>query len=191
MFKCLNAKMMEGFTLVELLVTITIFSIVMGTIVGIFIFGIRQQRLALTNQAILDQTSFALEYMSRSLRMAMKELSDSSTCLSQRGLNYEITRSGSGLKFINHLENDDCQEFFLEDGQLKYWKKSTGETLPLTSDKFEITSLKFNLTGEFQSDDLQPKVTIFLEIKGKGASESSQKIKIQTTISQRNPDVLR
>lgn len=182
----------KAFTLIELLVAMAIFSIVVGTISGIFISGIQQQRLALTGQAILDQTSFALEYMSRSLRMAKKELVTPG-CLSQKGLNYEITGSGLGLKFINHLENDDCQEFFLESGQLKYRKKigqSGEETFDLTSNKLEVASLKFNLAGGTQQDDLQPRLTIFLELKGKGELESSQKIKIQTTISKRNLDVL-
>lgn len=181
----------RAFTLVELLVAIGIFSIVIGMVSGIFILGIRQQKVAFASQIVLDQASFALEYMSRTLRMASKELS--SSCLSQRGLNYEITHSGSGVKFINHLESDDCQEFFLESGQLKYRKKigqSGEQSLPLTSGKLEVYSLKFNLTGNSQSDDLQPEVTIFMEIKGKGELESSQKMKIQTTISQRNLDVL-
>lgn len=175
----------KGFTLIELLVTIAIFSIIIGTILGIFISGIRQQRIALTTQTILDQASYALEYMSRALRMAKKELGEG--CLPQRGFNYQLTRGGSGLKFINTLEENDCQEFFLEDGQLKYWKKRTGQTLALTSGKLEITSLKFNLVGESQIDNFQPRVTLLLEITGKLAL--SQKIKIQTTISQRNLDV--
>ena len=183
----------KAFTLIELLVSIGIFSIIIGAISGIFIFGIRQQKLALLNQIILDQSSFSLEFMSRALRMAKKDSSTSPVCLSLSGLNYEITHSGSGLMFINHLEDNDCQEFFLEQSQLKYRKKigQIGEeSLPLTSNKLEIVSLKFNLIGGSQADDLQPSVTIFLEIRGKGELENSQKIKIQTTISQRNLDVL-
>ena len=135
--------------------------------------------------------------------MAKKELNDPGTCLSQKGLNYEIPveyqiggneNLGTGLRFINVLENSDCQEFFLENGQLKYKRKiitaPPGETLDLTSNKLEITSLKFKLEGKSQNDNLQPRVTIFLEVKGKGEIEASQKIKIQTTISQRNLDVL-
>ena len=179
--------------MVEMLVAITIFLMLIGIISQIFISALRQQRKSLVSQQLLDQTSYVMEYMSRALRMAKKEISDG--CLLQGGLNYEATRfdsdtqTYSGIKFINHLQGDDCQEFFLENGQLKYWKKSAGETLPLTSSKFEITSLKFFLTGALQSDKLQPRATIFLSIKERGASKDFPEIKIQTTVSQRTLDV--
>jgi len=189
-----------GFTLIEMLVAIMIFSVVIGAVSGIFISGILQQRKALASRALLDQTSYALEYMSRALRMAKKETIEG--CLLTYGLNYEIPieyqingneNLGIGLKFINHLQGDDCQAFFLENGKLRY-KKKIGtldeETLDLTSDELEITNLLFNLSGQSQADDLQPKVTIFLDIKGKDTTPEQQpEIKIQTTISQRNPDV--
>jgi len=194
MFKCLNAKMTKGgFTLIEMLVAVMIFSLIIGVISGVFISGLRGQKMTLSSQKLLDQISYALEYMSRALRMANKQTADIPACLFQEGLNYEITHSGSGLKFINHLEEDDCQEFFLEDSQLKYRKKigqAGEETLDLTSSNLQITSLIFSISGEGQDDDLQPRVTIFLNMKGKGQKPEEQpEMKIQTTISQRNLDV--
>ncbi len=195
MFKCLNAKKTKGgFTLIEMLAAVMIFSLIIGVISGVFISGFRGQKSALSSQRLLDQTSYVLEYMSRALRMASKQTTDIPACLSQDGLNYEITHSGSGLKFINHLEEDDCQEFFLEGAQLKYRKKigQAGEQIfDLTSASLQITSLDFGpSSGWSQDDDLQPRVTIFLAVKGKGQKlEEQPKIKIQTTISQRNLDV--
>lgn len=170
--------------MVELMTTIAIFSVIIGAIVGIFIAGVRQQKLALEIQTLLDQTTFSLEFMSRNLRMANKELSQG--CLSQQGLNYELTHGGSGVKFINFLEGNDCQEFFLEGGQLKYFRQSSGQTLAMTSDKLELSSLNFNLIGESQDDDIQPRLTLFLEISSTGGIPKSQ---FQTTISQRKLDV--
>jgi len=182
----------KGLTLVELLVAIFVFFVIIGAISGLFISAIRGQSNALASQRLLDQTSYALEYMSRALRMAMKQIPPNAPpCLSQDGLNYEIADiipGVSGLKFINHLENDDCQGFFLDGGQLKQYKGGT--VYELTSSKLEITSLNFSLSGETQGDDLQPKVTVFLEIKGKGQQIAEQPLmKIQTTISQRNLDI--
>lgn len=188
--------MKTAFTLIEILITVAIFSIIIAAASGFFVSAIRVQRRVLATQELLDQTSYALEYMGRALRMAKKELGDN--CLSSWGLNYEIPGYwrlggdedlGKGIRFINALEGNDCQEFFLADGQLKYWKKSSGETFPLTSDKLKITSLKFKLKGKSQGDDLQPRVTIFLEVLGRGREGEQPKIQIQTTVSQRNLDV--
>lgn len=187
MFKCLNVKMSQrGFTLVEMMVAIAVFSIIIGAVSGLFISGLAGQRNALASQRLLDQTSYALEYMSRALRMAKKDLTGS--CLNNSGLNYKTFDSDTRLRFINHLENDDCQEFFLGgvDGKQLMQTKG-GETLPLTSSKLEITSLNFFLSGQSQEDNLQPKVTIFLKIKGKGLGQPE--INIQTTVSQRNLDI--
>lgn len=191
MLKCFNVKIKKGgFTLIEMMAAMIIFSLIIGAISGVFISSLRSQKSALSSQRLLDQTSYALEYMSRALRMSSKQTADIPACLSQSGLNYEITHSGSGLKFINHLENDDCQEFFLENKQLKQKKNNLTETVELTSSNLEITSLNFLLQGESQDDDIQPRVTIFLAVKGKGQKlEEQPAIKIQTTISQRNLDI--
>lgn len=180
----------RGFTLIEMMVAIAVFSIIIGAVSGLFISGLYGQRNALASQRLLDQTSYALEYMSRALRMAKKQTSDLPFCLSSNGLNYEMVNSG--LRFINHLEEDKCQEFFLEGGILKQ-RKNIGEApLDLTSPKLEITSLNFFLQGQSQVDNLQPKVTIFLKIKGSGQRiEEQPGINIQTTVSQRNLDIIR
>jgi prepilin-type N-terminal cleavage/methylation domain-containing protein len=199
----LKIKSGAGFTLIEILVAISVFSIIISSISGIFVFSVREQRKTLTSQILLDQTSYVLEYMSRSLRMARKQIAGEAQCLSQSGLNYEIPSAyqegnenlGRGIRFINQLQGNDCQEFYLENGQLKYKKNvddpPNSQTFDLTSNNLNITFFRFNLSGKDQSADyLQPTVIFFLEIEGKGGAVGTQpKIKIQTTISQRMLDV--
>jgi len=167
-----------------------------GTIMEIFMWGIREQRRALATQKLLDETSYVLEYMSRSIRMAIKD--DIKTkgvdkhCLSGEKVNYELTSTGQGgIKFRNY--KNECQEFFLENNQLKENKDGYAAPLAMTSSAFKINSLKFNLIGEKQppeplGDNLQPRVTIFLDAKSQ-TTEGGSGIKIQTTISQRNLDI--
>jgi len=66
-------------------------------------------------------------------------------------------------------------------------KTGYSEPLPLTSADLEIVSCNFKLSGQSQDDDLQPSVTISFEIQ-KGTQPES-KIRLQTTISQRNLDI--
>ena len=155
-------------------------------------WGIREQRRALATQKLLDETSYVLEYMSRSIRMAKKDDVEiggvTKNCLSAEKVNYELTLTGQGgIKFRNY--KNECQEFFLENYQLKE-KKDAATPLAMTSSAFTINTLKFNLIGASQGDQLQPRVTIFLDIQGKGQRpEEKPQIKIQTTLSQRNLDI--
>jgi len=178
--------MNKSYTLIEVLVAVGIFTIIIAAPTGFLVGSLKGQQKALASQKLLDNTSYTLEYMSRALRMAKKELS-APACLSQNGLNYQITRSETGLRFINYKE--ECQEFFLEQKRLK--ESKDGIENYLTSEDLEITSLKFKLSGELQTDNDQPRVTLFLEIKGGKSlkAELQPLIKIQTTISQRNLDV--
>lgn len=193
----------KSFTLIELLVAVTIFSIGIIAATGLLAASIRGQRTTLVSQELLDQTSFAMEYMSRAFRMATKELNctnplDPATCDSSNppycltnqgyGYNYEILDGGSRIKFINHLQNNDCQEFYLEGNRLKY---TTGSgDFYLTAEDLKVTTLKFNVSGESQDNNLQPRVSILLEVEKEGPTpEETPKIKIQTSVSQRNLDV--
>ncbi len=187
MFKCLNVKMNRGFTLIEMLITVVIFSIVIGTATGVFVSAIRLQKYNLAYQQLLDQTSYAMEYMGRAIRMAKR-----GGCII--GSNYyEGVDQGTGhsIKFATY--HNECWGFFLEDStkRLKVWKE-TGEgegEYYLTSDDFDVTSFNVVVSGDEIDDDLQPRVTIFMEIQGRG-SGYQPKMKIQTTISQRDLDVL-
>ena len=170
----------RGFTLVELMVSITIFSLIVGATAGIFISSSRTQRQALISREALDNLSYTLEYMSRSLRMANKDLDGG--CLGV-GYNYLSTHNGHGIKFLNY--NNECQEFFLDTSDKRLKESKNGAApLPLTSEGLTIKSCNFSLSGERQDDNLQPRVTIALGIEIEGF-----KTNIQTTVSQRNLDV--
>ena len=114
-----NKKMEKGFTLIELLVGIAVFALLLGALIGIFISAINLQKKALAEQDALNQLSFSIEYMGRALRMAIKDTDNN--CISA-GYSYENPSGISSIQFINHLQADYCQRFFLEDNTLKYIK---------------------------------------------------------------------
>jgi len=172
--KILNKN--KGFTLIEMLIATLIFSIVIGAAIGVFVSAIRFQKYNLTHQQILSQSSYAMEYMDRAIRMAKK---DEIGCID--GSNYlEATNS---IKFVTY--HNQCWRFFVQNGQLKIDKD--GVVYDLTSDDFRVIDFNVNVTGDSLGDNLQPKVTILIEIEGDGLAPQP-KIKIQTTISQRNLD---
>ena len=171
----------RGFTLIEIVVAMGIFSLLISSLSSIFVQVLRSQKKTLAAQEILGQTSYVLEYMSRALRMAKKDIDG--VCITAK-LNYQKTYSGQGIKFLNY--NNICQEFYLEAGRLKENKNSN--ILPLTSASLNVSAFNIGPDDSWdQNDDEQPKVPLFFEVEGR----ESSKIKIQTTVSQRNLDIER
>ena len=171
-----NNYKIKGFTLIEMLVTALIFSIVSGAIMGVFVSAIKLQRYSLAHQQLLNQVSYAMEYMDRAIRMARVK----SDCVGGGS----FSDGGESLEFESYNPDYGCQEFSLKDGRLKI--KNDKIDGFLTSDDLEIISLDFQVFGDGMDND-QPRVTLSIDIKAKGSGQQPR-IKIQTTISQRNLD---
>jgi len=175
--------MKKSFTLTELLVVIGLISLISGTVIGVYISGVRVQRKILEDQEVLSQINYALEYMGRAIRMAKKDDVEiggqTKNCCPQDKVNF-CQNSNSEILFRN--SQNQCQRFYLSSNAI--YEEIVGvSNFPLTSIK--INSLKFNLSGAPQGDQLQPRVTIFIEAETKG----QKKLEFQTTISQRDLDV--
>ena len=177
----------KGVTLIEMLVVTAIFLILIEAILGVFISNVRVQRRILKTQEQLDQLSYALDYMSRTLRMAKKD--STGKCLSMTGKNYYIQFDESDQPSIIQFLNSEghCQQFKLNNFEIALRTSSDndqanlGGAQPLTSkSSFRVTSQRFNLIGD--DDNSQPRVTIFLEAE----ISEGKKITLQTSISQRD-----
>lgn len=202
-----DGKLQKGFTLIEIIVSMAVFLLVAGVAVSIFVSIVTSQRRVLSEQQLINQTSYVLEYMSKALRMA--GIDETGECVQDpeiilppdaKGM-YVLTRSdiGSGLyrgiRFKDASADGICHEFFLHlvDGKnILKEIKNVGDAVALTSEKIQINSIKFRINGEsglnyyvFDQDDTQPRITIFMEVQIPGLPQKTAK-KIQTTISQRN-----
>jgi len=183
-----------GYSLIEVLAAIGIFSIAVAIATSFFVSSLKNQSRALSIRETIDNASHVMEYVSRALRMAKKDLNGS--CIAE-GSNYENSGGDDSVRFLSYDSFGDkyiCREFYLNGDRLKE-RKSDDETtffttdLHLTSDNLKINKIKFKLSGETQLDDQQPRVTVLLEMVRDDVSDPS-KIIIQTTISQRNLDIL-
>ena len=185
----------EGFTLIELVIVLAIFFIIVSVTVSIFVSVTGQQKKILTEQELLNQVNYIVEYMSRQGRMA--KLDSSGSCLGNSFINYyyRLTRyeamSGfyQGIKFIS--SDNNCYEFFLgTDGVLKEIKNGAPAQI-LLSNKFKVNYARFiingnkTLQGAMQNNLIQPRITMSLNVKLQISPLEREKI-FQTTISQRN-----
>lgn len=169
----------QGFTLLELLIAISLFSVVIIGAIGLFISLIKNQQALLDRAYVLNTLSYSTEYMSKAMRMAQKDTTAS--CIGS--MENFILVDNSHIKFKNY--NNECQEFYLENQALKV--KKSGIAQNLTPSSVIVEALNFVLTGEDQYDALQPKVSFIL--KAKVVNSSAPSFLIQTTISQRMLDI--
>ena len=177
-----NKPSIKGFTLMEVLIVSGIFSILIVVMASIFVSALRIENKIFATKKALSQMSYSVEYMTRALRMAEKDTIGD--CIN-RGSNYEV---GVGsIKFKNALQEGNCQIFYLNNGQLKIQDFDAGTDFDLTSSDVDVANLSFTANGQNQGDDFQPFITIYLEAR----SSDSPVLEIQTSVSQRNPDITR
>ncbi|MBU3918391.1 hypothetical protein KKC63_00560 [Patescibacteria group bacterium] len=180
-----NKLSKKGFTLMEMLIVSGMFSILIIVIASIFVSAIRIENKVFATKKVLSQVSYSVEYMTRAIRMAEKDTVGD--CIS-RGDNYEISGvNDDNITFKNALQDGNCQIFYLNNGQIKIQDFVTGTDFDLTSSDVEISNLSFTANGEQQGDIFQPFITIYLEAQ----SSDSPILEIQTSVSQRNPDITR
>ncbi len=187
----------KGFSLIELVVVLAVFFIILAVTIDIFISVVQNQKRLSEEQELLNQASYATEYMSKALRLAVKD--PDGTCLGTTGYVYVLThcpngtlQACQGIKFINGSDNNACQEFFLDESVSATNPplrgiKNGGAAQNILSSKFNIKYGRFILDGDrtvhsaTSSDAVQPKVTMLLDILT--ASNQSEKV-IQKTVSQ-------
>jgi len=151
------------------------------------------QKRALAIREVIDGASYVIDYMSRAISMAKKDdlpiRGITFSCLPSSYLNYYVENSNQKITFRTYKLNE-CQSFSLEGVKIKETKRGQNYLAPeenyLTPEGLEVTNLKFFVQGDNPNDNLQPKVTIFLEIQKKG--QPATKISLQTTITQKDLD---
>ena len=180
-------RLKAGFTLIEMLVSVTIFTMVMGAGSGIFISALRAQQVAIASQNLVESTRFTIEYMSRQIRLAQRDTSG--TCPLVPSNTFYTNPSGtSTLAFKN--SQSECIVFSLSGNNISV-SIDGAAGVPITSfTAVNIADLTFTISGETRSDSLQPRVTIVIEARSVGDLEGIEaSTYIQTTVSTRAIDV--
>lgn len=170
----------KGFTLIELMVSISIFIIVMmismNSILGIFDANRKSRSL----KTVMSNLNIAVETISKEMRYGSNYHCGSSGTLTT------VQNCPGGDSLVSFLSSDDEQTTFRLNGTVIEKDVGSGY-LPLTSPEVTIESLRFYVIGTATSDSLQPKVNIL--IKGyAGVGNDQSGFTIQTMVSQRKSD---
>jgi len=188
-FKNNNISKSSGFTLVEIMVAISIFSIVMVVSLGSILSVLDANKKSQTLRSVMDNLNFSLESMTRDIRF---------------GENYHCSTGGtitlpldcaSGNSTLNLKVTDGSQIVYklVGDGVTsgRIVKTFGGTDYNVTSSDVVIQDLKFRVLGSlaYSNGDLsQPKVIII--IKGYVGSKPTTRSSfiLETTVSQRKLD---
>ena len=178
MLKYLNTKKLKwrGFTLIEMLVAMTISVLIIGAICGVFVSSIKGKQRIYQLKEIEDNARYAMELMSREIRVAQDVFSlDNYTGSTPPSF---TDSSGANIQFCRADSGGTCN------GSGDYLSKN-GDLI--TSSKVKINNLIFYV-NDFDTDndgqnDLQPRITISMTVVS--VSDSSVSMTFQTTISPR------
>ncbi|MEK7151651.1 MAG: type II secretion system protein [Patescibacteria group bacterium] len=160
----------SGFTLVETLVVVFVFSIIMVLVGSIFTNSLNIQRKAFNIQQAEEGTGFILESMAKEIRVSRIVNSDTN-CPS----------APTGVLNITHPVNGNVS-YFLSGTAIH--RSANGIDTVISSNATEFTRLQFCILGTPIDDKRQPRVTVIGSVRSTKTKQQSV-IDFQTTLSQR------
>jgi prepilin-type N-terminal cleavage/methylation domain-containing protein len=195
---------LTGFTLVEMIVSVAIFTVVMTISLGALLAISESDRRAQTLKSVINNLNFALDSMGRSIRT---------------GTNYHCGTAGTVTTpqdcnlpapyFAFEAFDGSDVAYCLDNGLIKRQVTtgvlstdcSSANFVPITSSEVTISNLDFYVKGAPRSDLIQPKVTIvlsgYVQVTGGGNtqldcganSSTCTIVNLQTSVTQRLFDI--
>lgn len=168
--------MNKGLTLIEVLVSITIFATVVGVITDITLDMIKAEEIAASNQIALDNGRFILQRIAKAIRVSVIKTSDLDNGIDPTTIKLDHPRRGTVEYFlsidnriIERIGEDPTTDSFID------------------SSSIIVETFKFDIKGaDDGTDDRQPQVSIIMKLKPpKAKNQELPSINIQTTLSQR------
>jgi len=174
----------RGYTLLELIVSLGIFSMVMLVVMGAYVSLISLDRQARANNQLAASLSFAVESMARSMRTG------TSYDCGGGGMPYNCNQGRDSISFID--SQNQIITYALKDngsiGQCTGALCTDATLVPLTDPRIEITSMTFYVrgVGTNGADDLiQPNVTFTIAGSMTTDGGETASFSIQTSATQR------
>lgn len=164
---CSTKKAERGFSLVELLVAVALFSIVAVVAAGSLMSLIDANSKARTQQVVMGNLSVPMEIMAEEMR----EL--------KQGTDFAITGGGSSVTFT---KEDDTEAGFRLSGT-SIERNIDGAWSNLTGADVDIVGLTFERVDYNGGTDDFPIVTISVEAKSGSRIKTESTFMLQTTVS--------
>jgi prepilin-type N-terminal cleavage/methylation domain-containing protein len=172
----------RAFTLVEVMVSVSIFSMVMLISTGAVFSIVEANKKAHSIKSVMTNLNFALESMSRDIRVGSNYRCDDGTdCVSPGGtaFKFRANRDVNGDGTVNLAD-----EVTYSRSGSRIMRQVNGQlAFAITASEITVTNLRFYVSGTASGGD-QPRVTTVIQGYS-GTSTTRSDFNINTTISQR------
>src|SRR3989344_1216880 len=173
--------MKKGFTLIELMVAVSIFIIIMTISMGSIIGILDANRKSRSLKTVLNNLNLAVESMSKEMRFGKNYHCGSGTIT-------EPQNCPSGGTLMSFLSSDDLQITYRLNGTTIEKKTEDEIYLPVTGPEITIDDLTFFTFGAAKVDLLLSNVIIKIKSHA-GTGKGQSNFTLQTLVSQRNLDI--
>lgn len=174
----INHKKNKGFTLVEILVAISILAVIILAINRIY-FSIMESQKSITGENFVQSD---IEYFTRLISNNIKDAQkgDGVLCSVPEDKFFILNASSTGITFI---KDDECLEFYLSDdegvGRIKMEDSISATDQYITSSKTNVLGLAFVVEDNIETG--QPLVTML--VKASPVGDNDNFIYIQNSVS--------
>jgi prepilin-type N-terminal cleavage/methylation domain-containing protein len=175
----------SGFSLIEMLVAISIFVIIILASTRIFQLVVQGQRQAIAAYHVQENLKYFFEVMSKEVRMAT--IDTAGDCYPVGAVNTLYIPEGEHLYFKNF--KGECVHYFIEDdnGVNRFKIERGGNSGYITSSNININSLKFIVKDSVVEgmQTQQASVTVNLNAEAIASELDKAEMTLQTTITSR------
>lgn len=175
-------KKNKGFTLVEMLVSIALFSIVLVIVLGTIVTIVDVNRKTRTLTEVINNLNFSLESVNRSLKTGtdIDIQNNAISVIDQDGIKV-------CFKHIDNNESINGRDTIGREVGASNCSSNDSDYIPITSSEVVIETFTANFIDDSGID--QPRINFLV----KGYAETTRNIRsefsVQTTVSQRNLDI--
>ena len=185
----------RGFTLIEMMVSVAVFTIVMTVALGALLSMSESDRKAQTIKSVINNINFSVDSMSRSIRTGYIYHCDSSVspvtsprdCTGTPSTSFAYRPADSLNTIVYRLETSNAALCGQPASKVGCIVRSVDGGLnysPITSAEVYIDTLNFYVTGT-ASAVIQPKVTILISGVVNMNAEQNSVFNLQTSVTQR------
>lgn len=153
--KSVKNKNNKGFTLIEIMVAVSIFAIVMMIAIGAVLAIVSANKKAESLSSVINNLNFALEAMNRDLRTGYDYI-----CVDPTG------NACGGIQFSSSQADGDSVTYSFDSSAKSITKTDTSGTFSVISTEIYIEDLKFYLADEDKTSAgnlRQPKILLTLK----------------------------